>query len=1045
MERLISQITNQFVNSDIQQIDAVIDSALKQIGQVTEVDRITMLEFNATRSTLKVTHEWCATNFPSLISKGMDHFEVTEFEKIRIEFKKDSFLVIPDCAQIDKLTSAPLFALTNQLNVKTLLFIPLVSRKHSYGLLFLQSIENLKNWDEFETDRSLLKMLGEIFSIVHARKSSEQLFYTSFTNSSNMMVIIRKADLKVLNVNPVLLKTLEYNRDEMVGRSGKEVSVFADPTERNQMMVQFNRDDYVKNYEITLKTKSGKLIYSYHTMETIQINGEECMLCTIQDISSLKLSEQSLRKEKERFQLVLESLPIPMVISDNEERNIYANPKFTEILGYSIEDVPDTDAWDKVAYPDKDYLKIIEAKAPEVTTTLSKPRINEVTCKNGSKKQIVIQDIAISDQEFISIFEDVTEKLEIEEHLKESQQRFQKIVEYFPYPIVATRMDASALYVNPAFSRTFGYTLEEIPTNEEWVQRAYPDPLYLDQIRIEVEHPDYSRTIPRERHITCKNGEVKICLLQEIQIGAEEITIFQEITAQRQAEKKMQEKDQAYRDIVENARDLIFIIDNNVAIQRINPACTEILGYSEEEMIGKSAFDFILPDFHALVKSNITLKQEHKKKTTLYEIDLRKKDGGILSVELFSRLIYKDKGKGKEMSGILAICRDISIRKRISEERFRERKIESIGLLAGGIAHDFNNILVSIVGNINLLQMDGENLTAEQKGILHDLEQGSLQARDLTKQLLTFSKGGVPIKKPESIEDVIRESAQFILRGSKAKCTFHFSPDLPPVDIDAGQINQVLNNLLINSSQAMPNGGLVHISAFLETVTMHSLIPVAPGPYVKVTIEDTGHGIPKSIQHNIFDPYFTTKKTGTGLGLTMSYSIITKHRGFITFSSVEGQGTTFYLYLPVTEKTKAESHPDSLEKNEVSSGKVLILDDEKNIHTLLRRVFTRFGIQMESCYDGTEVLQKLRIAAQEDPFDLIFMDLTIPGGMGGREAVKIVRNAYQDGVKIIVMSGYSNDPIIANFQDYGFDDYLEKPFTINQLQALLEKWITKLT
>jgi len=243
----------------------------------------------------------------------------------------------------------------------------------------------------------------------------------------------------------------------------------------------------------------------------------------------------------------------------------------------------------------------------------------------------------------------------------------------------------------------------------------------------------------------------------------------------------------------------------------------------------------------------------------------------------------------------------------------------------------------------------------------------------------------------------------------------------------------------------MPNGGLVHISAFLEAVSNNSLIPVPPGDYVKVTIEDTGHGIPKSIQHNIFDPYFTTKKTGTGLGLTMSYSIITKHRGFITFSSVEGKGTTFYLYLPVTEAVKAASKPDLHENNAISSGKVLILDDEKNIHALLHRVFSRIGIQMESCYDGKDVLQKLRIAAQEVPFDLIFMDLTIPGGMGGRDAVKLVRNAYQDSVKIIVMSGYSNDPIIANFHDYGFDDFLEKPFTIDTLQALLEKWITPQT
>ena len=882
-----------------------------------------------------------------------------------------------------------------------------------------------------------------IFSIIRERIISEQLFFTSFTNSPNMMGIIRRSDMVVLNANPMLLRTLGLDQEEIVNQPDDAMAIFADRTDRDNMILQFNKNGFVKDYEITLKTKTGKLIHTYHSIEAIQIRGEECMLSTIQDISLLKASENSLRAEKERFQRVLESFPFPLVISDIDENNIWANPKFSEVLGYTIEDIPDTKAWEKQAYPDKAYLEIVDAKLPDITTTLTKPRVNEVICKDGSVKSLIFQDIAIDDHEFISIFEDVTEKLQTEEHLKESQQRFRKIVEYFPYPIIATSHDDTFLYLNPAFSRTFGYTLEDLPNNEAWIEHAYPDPVYLAQIAAEVAKLQYSKANPRERHITCKDGKVKICVLQEIQIGSEEITIFQEITAQRSAEIQMLKKERQYRDIVENTRDLIFIVDKNAIIQSINPAVTDVLGYSEEDLIGSHAFDLILPEFHALTKSNMILKQERKAETALYEIDLRKKDGSILNTEIFSRIM----SKGKEMIGILAICRDISIRKQISEERFRERKIESIGLLAGGIAHDFNNILVSIIGNINLLQMDMEddNPSQEQQDILRDLEQGTLHARDLTKQLLTFSKGGAPVKKPESIEDVIRESSNFILRGSKSKCTFHLSPDLPPVDIDAGQINQVLNNLLINSSQAMAQGGIIHISASLEHVTINSLIPVLPGPYVLVTIKDSGPGIPKHLQSRIFDPYFTTKKAGTGLGLTMSYSIIKKHHGFITFSSKEGQGTTFYLYLPVatSEKVKEVTTPVFADHLGLSTGKVLILDDEKNIHTLLRRVFHRLGIEMESCYDGVEVLQKFKIAEQEGkPFDLIFMDLTIPGGMGGREAVQIIRNAYPD-MKIIVSSGYSNDPVIANYLDYGFDDYLEKPFTINQLQALLQKWIKK--
>ena len=242
MERHISQITNRFFNSDIQHLDSIIDSALKQIGQATKVDRISMLEFNTARTTLKVTHEWVTEKIPTIISLGMDHFEMAKFEDVRHEFKKDSILIIPDCTQIESSKFASLSPLTTNLKIQTLLIVPLVSQKRSFGLLFFQSIKNLKNWDEIETDLALLKMLGEIFSIVQERRSSEQLFHSSFVNSPNMMVILRKVDLVVLNVNSELLRTLEYTREELLEGSDESISVFEDVAKRNQMMVQFDRD-----------------------------------------------------------------------------------------------------------------------------------------------------------------------------------------------------------------------------------------------------------------------------------------------------------------------------------------------------------------------------------------------------------------------------------------------------------------------------------------------------------------------------------------------------------------------------------------------------------------------------------------------------------------------------------------------------------------------------------------------------------------------------------------------------------------------------------
>ena len=405
-------------------------------------------------------------------------------------------------------------------------------------------------------------------------------------------------------------------------------------------------------------------------------------------------------------------------------------------------------------------------------------------------------------------------------------------------------------------------------------------------------------------------------------------------------------------------------------------------------------------------------------------------------MEVISRLIYRK----NQIIGTLVIARDISHRKKIAEERFRQQKIESIGLLAGGLAHDFNNILVSILGNIDLLQMDNTNFNTEQKEICHDLKGATLQARDLTKQLLTFSKGGTPILKPESIENLIQETANFVLRGSPCKCNFFFQPHLPAVDIDASQINQVLNNLIINARQAMPHGGIIDITVSNEEIKPDSIIPLKNGQYIKIQIADQGNGIPKENHHKIFDPYFTTKIGGNGLGLTMSYSIVKKHAGYITFRSEQDEGTTFDIYLPVSNKLI----PQQIQSKTIQTkhkGRILVLDDDTKIHTFLHRVFTKFGYDMESCYDGAEVLSILnKNQTTGTKFQLIFMDLTIPGGIGGKQAIKDVKDLYPDQ-KVVVFSGYSNDPILAQHQEFGFCDYLVKPFTIQQLKTICEKWI----
>ncbi len=468
------------------------------------------------------------------------------------------------------------------------------------------------------------------------------------------------------------------------------------------------------------------------------------------------------------------------------------------------------------------------------------------------------------------------------------------ILNQMPFPIAISKDENTNYFINNKFTELYGYSIEDIPNERTWMKKAYPDPKYLKEINAEYNSPNFSRYLPYHRKISCKNNKIRYAILQDIDVLNKKFTFFQDITELKFAEANIISREREYNEIYNSSRDMIIFIDTNLCIQRFNPATTKIFGYTEEQVKNKPIFKFILPEYHALIKTTISNKSSRDNGAMIYEMAIRKENGDIINTESFSKSIFRE---GK-FYGILAIIRDTSMRERFTAERLRQQKLESIELLTGGLAHDFNNILVSIMGNISLLQLDEDNFNTEQKEILTDLERATGDAGELAKQLLTFSRGGSPTKKTIIISEFIKNSANFITRGTKCKCEFQFQEKLPSIEVDAGQINQVINNLLINAIQAMPNGGNIQVSAIKEKINYESIIPLIPGEYLKIIVKDRGLGIPKNTQQRIFDPYFTTKLKGNGLGLATSYSIIKKHHGHITFSSKVGEGTSFFIYLP---------------------------------------------------------------------------------------------------------------------------------------------------
>ena len=390
---------------------------------------------------------------------------------------------------------------------------------------------------------------------------------------------------------------------------------------------------------------------------------------------------------------------------------------------------------------------------------------------------------------------------------------------------------------------------------------------------------------------------------------------------------------------------------------------------------------------------------------------------------------------GEEMSGVVLAIRDVTEKHKFEQEILKMSKLESLSVLAGGIAHDFNNLLTAIMGNLSLAKI---KMPEDSKSfpILQKIEQAAQRAVDLTRQLLAFSKGGEPIKEVTSIVELIQETVSFILAGSGVHCEFDIDDELWAVDIDTGQISQVLNNIIINAMQAMPDGGTITISA--SNFEGKPDVPLPAGKYVAFSITDEGPGIPKKILNKIFDPYFTTKDHGTGLGLASSYSIIKRHGGHIKVEAGEGEGTTFTIYLRASTQD-VEKDEDVYQVSSQHSGKILIMDDEEYICDVSSHMLEYLGYEVKCVKTGEDAIEEYKKALDEDePYGAVIMDLTIPGGMGGKEAINELLKIDPD-INAIVSSGYSNDPIMANHRSYGFKDVISKPFRLSDVTQVLNR------
>jgi PAS domain S-box-containing protein len=646
----------------------------------------------------------------------------------------------------------------------------------------------------------------------------------------------------------------------------------------------------------------------------------------------------------------------------------------------------------------------------------------------------------------IEIVRDITEQRRIENALRDERNFVTTVIDTLDAMVLVLDRSGRIVRFNRACERITGYRADEVKGKNSWdlflgkkeagsVKEAF-------QNLSAAKFPNSFQSVwmtkdGGQRLISWSNsalldgeGNVKYIIPTGI-----------DITDHHRADEALAAEKEQLSVTLRSIGDGVITTDTACNVVLMNKVAEDLTGWSQAEAAGKS-----LADVFRIIgeKSRQTIKSPVEKALSQGTIEGIANHTVLVSRQGTERIIADSAAPIRDAKGVIIgavlVFRDMTEKRIMEGELLKAQKIESLGVLAGGIAHDYNNLLTAILGNINLanaLLKKGD--PARAQGRLTDAERASMRARDLTRQLLTFAKGGAPVKNIASLSDLIRESASFALRGSPVRCDFSLPKDLWPIEADEGQISQVMHNLVINALQSLPDqGGMVSVRCANVTVPADGTQLLPEGKYVKVSVQDSGCGIPPEHLPKIFDPYFTTKKKGVGLGLATSYSAVRRHNGLITVESTPGAGTTFHVYLPafLGEAPTAGEHSD---EGFEGSGRVLVMDDEELVRTASAEMLRSLGYTVEVARDGAEAVQRYQYARMEGkPFDVVIMDATVPGGMGGKDAVKVLLKV-DPHARAVLSTGYANDSMLASLQELGFADVILKPYTAQDVGKVVRR------
>lgn len=519
--------------------------------------------------------------------------------------------------------------------------------------------------------------------------------------------------------------------------------------------------------------------------------------------------------------------------------------------------------------------------------------------------------------------------------------------------------------------------------------------------------------------------------------------IIHDVTERHRAEVLLRDNEARLRATLRSLSDGVIATDLEGTITLANEAALRMTGVTEERAIGEALtklYRIRAAGTGATQEDRLRALHAGEERDAPPRLKLMQRMGGERTIEEAHAPLTDASGN---QVGVVFALRDVTEQAELEETVQRQERLDSLGVLAGGIAHDFNNILAGVLGNFSLAlpQLDESSPARER---LLKAEEASKRARGLCQQLLTISRGGQPVRRSASLQEIINEAVDFGLRGSNVRAEVRLAADLSPAYADSGQIHQVFHNLVINADHAMRDGGTLTITGENEHVSADNLQGLRSGDYVHIRVKDTGVGIPEEALSRVFDPYFTTKASGHGLGLSSCWSIVRNHEGALTVASIEGEGATFHIWLPVAEDgMSSDPTPEPENTTPVRKGaRVLLMDDDVTVRELTAFMLERAGYEAVTAMHGEEAVERHAQARESGrPFDFVILDLTVPGGMGGRDCMQVLTHR-DPALPGFIMSGYTNDPVLASPRLYGFVGALAKPFTAEELARTIRSALT---